>query len=58
VPRPQTDLAASVVRISDVGARTFALWRLTAAVAAAMADVAHSLSEKEITSLAHYLAHL
>jgi cytochrome c553 len=26
--------------------------------AAAMADVAYSLSEEEITALAHYLAHL
>jgi hypothetical protein len=46
------------MRIPDVGARTFALWRLSATVAAAMADFAYSRSEKQITVLAHYLAHL
>jgi hypothetical protein len=38
------------MRIPAVGARTFALWRLSAA---AMADVAYSRSEKQITALAH-----
>ena len=33
------------MRIPDVGARTFALWRLSAAVA----DFAYSRSEKQIT---------
>jgi hypothetical protein len=46
------------MRIPDIGARTFALWRLSAAVAAAMADVAYSRSEKQITALAPSQANL
>ena len=57
VPWPKTKLAAIVMRIPDVGAL---LWLVVSdrGGSGGDRDVAYSRSEKQITALAHYLAHL